>query len=125
MKNDVNQLIEIDQMFCKEAQIDGYQAWDKYLSDEVIIAGSDVDLYDTDRTIIIESLKKLYELKNIHFTWEPKHAFISLDQTLGVTTGTYYRTFELDGKKIEKSGKYTTTWKKINTHWRIVYDMGN
>jgi hypothetical protein len=66
-----------------------------------------------------------YQLENLQFTWKPIHGFISDDKTLGVTTGTYERTYMQNNKKVTKRGKYTTTWKKIDNEWKIVFDIGN
>lgn len=125
MNQKINELLNIDRKFCLESQKDKEKAWEKYFSDDIIFGGDQKHPYISDKHQILTSLKNLYQLKHLTFTWEPVHAFISDDQSLGVTTGTYYRSFEIDGKIQEKKGIYTTTWKKINATWKIIFDMGN
>lgn len=125
MKKDFEILFEADRQFCKESQTDGYKAWDKYLSSDIIFGGEPEGPYVQGKKQIIESMKGFYQLKDLDFTWEPKHGFISKDKTLGVTTGTYDRTYTLNDEVINRKGKYTTTWQKIDGEWKIVLDIGN
>ncbi len=97
----------------------------KYTADHSLMGTINHLPYINDNSQIRESIKKVFELDHISFIWEPLHGFISDDETLGVTTGIYTRTFLQDGKQIIQKGKYMTTWKKIGTEWKIVFDMGN
>lgn len=125
MRNELKELFDIDLAFCMESQKNGVKAWVKYLSEDVVFGGDPKDPYIQGKQNIIPSMEQFYQLKDLHFTWEPKHAFISEDQTLGVTTGTYERVYSSNGEVIKRSGKYTTTWKKFNEEWKIVFDIGN
>ena len=125
MNQDLKELFAIDRAFCKESQKNGVKAWINYLSEDVVFGGEPDDPYVQGKRKILPSMEHLYRLKDLHFTWEPKHAFISEDKTLGVTTGTYERVYSLNGEVIKRCGKYTTTWKKHKGEWKIVFDIGN
>ena len=125
MNEKTKQLFEIDLKFCEESQSIGHEAWEKYLSENVILGGGPNEPYLDDRNQMMTSLVKFYKLEDLHFSWEPRYAFISDDETLGVTTGVYKRSFKVEGEVREQSGKYTTTWKKIDGEWKIVLDIGN
>ena len=125
MNQSERDLLDLDRKFCLESQKDKEKAWEKYFSDDIIFGGDHQKHYIDDKDTILSSLKDLYNLTDIKFTWEPVHVFISDDQSLGITTGTYYRSYEINGKFHERKGVYTTTWRKINSSWKIIFDMGN
>ncbi len=121
----LKQLFQIDIQFCKECQTQKEKAWMKYTAKQSIMGTSKHHPYITDRDEIEHGIEALFKLDNISFMWEPKYAFISDDETLGVTTGTYTRTYIHDEEEHIEIGKYITTWKKINDEWKIVFDIGN
>jgi hypothetical protein len=117
-------LFDIDTQFCKESQTDKEKAWDKYMHEDCLLGNGPEDPF-TRKPEFMKSISPFYKLEDLFFVWEPKHAFISDDETLGITTGTYTRSFVVDGEVKEKKGKYTTTWKKVEGAWKMVYDVGN
>jgi len=121
----IRDLIETDKLFCEECKLDGAKAWMKYMAkDSVMISNSaSKDLADTDS--IYNVMFKVFDLKNISFKWFPVYADVSDDATLGFTSGTYKRTYFIEGKKILEEGKYISVWKKENGSWKISLDMGN
>lgn len=123
--SDVKQLFDVDRQFCKECQVDKEKAWMKYTAKESIIGTPLHNPYIDDISEIEQGIASLFAMEGIHFVWEPKHGFISDDETLGVTTGIYTRSFIKDGKEETQIGKYCTTWKKQDGQWRIVLDIGN
>lgn len=125
MDKKTKQLFDIDLQFCKESQTQGSKAWDKYLSDNAIMGGGPHEPYQIGKEVFMPGLESFFDLEDLKFDWEPKHAFISDDETLGVTTGTYKRSFRQNSKVVNRDGKYTTTWKKFNDEWKIVLDIGN
>lgn len=125
MKKEVKELLVIDQQFCDDSQIEKGLAWDKYLSKDAIMGTSKHESYIEDKSKIVNLISMVYKLENIAFTWTPVHGFISKDKTLGVTTGTYTRTYKLEEVVYEEIGKYVTTWQKEDNQWKIIFDMGN
>ena len=125
MKKELEELMNVDRKFCEDSQTLKSEAWANNMADEVLIGSEQHLPYDFGKETVIPKFKQFYELEDLHFIWEPKHAFISDDNTLGVTTGIYTRTFIADGKEVKRIGKYMTTWKKINGEWKFVFDMGN
>lgn len=125
MSKDTKELFDIDKQFSNESQSDGYKSWDKFLSEDVVFGGDPLDPYTQGKKNIIKSLEEFYKLEDLDFSWEPKHAFISDDKTLGVTTGIYSRMFKQGYEIINRKGKYTTTWVKENGEWKIIFDIGN
>lgn len=121
----VQQLFDADLQFCKDCQTEKEKAWMRYTADPSIMGTGGHNPYIEDRKEIEKGIKQTFALKDSTFDWEPKHGFISEDETLGVTTGVYTRTFFKDGEEVELKGKYCTTWKKINGEWKIVLDIGN
>ncbi len=125
MRKEFQELIDIDIQFCSESQIDKDESWRKYLSKKAIMGTRKHEPYIEDKTQIVNLISMVYKLENLEFIWEPKHAFISDDKTLGVTTGIYSRTYKIEEEVYEETGKYVTTWKKEGDTWKIVFDMGN
>lgn len=125
MKKEIRELMDIDRKFCLESKEDKGYAWDKYLSKRAVMGTSKHEPYIEDKTRIVNLVSMIYRLENIHFTWEPVHAFVSKDKTLGVTTGTYTRTYLIEDEEYKEIGKYVTTWQKEADEWKIVFDMGN
>ncbi len=118
-------LIKRDKQFCKDCQTDGAKAWMSYLSDDAIMGTSSNNPYIDDTSMIKQVMEDVFRLESISFVWEPRYAFISDDETLGVTTGYYERRYKNEGKEVVQKGKYVTTWKKITREWKVVFDMGN
>ncbi|AIO18881.1 hypothetical protein KQ51_01002 [Candidatus Izimaplasma bacterium HR1] len=125
MKKEIKELMELDKLFCLESQKTGVESWAKYLSKKAIMGTPKHEAYIKDRSKMVSLVGMIYRLDNIDFTWEPLHAFISKDSTLGVTTGTYIRTYKIEDKEFKEIGKYVTTWQKEEGKWKIVFDMGN
>lgn len=125
MKKALKELMDTDRAFCQLSQEEGKYGWDEYLSKKAIMGTSKHEPYIEDKNQIVSLIGMIYLLDTIRFTWEPVHAFISDDETLGVTTGTYKRTYKIEEEVFEEIGKYVTTWKKEDGKWKIVFDMGN
>lgn len=121
----VRQLFEVDKMFCEECQTDKEKAWMKYTAKNSVMGTGKHLPYITDLKKIREGIGALFRLDNIDFTWEPVYAFVSEDETLGVTTGTYTRSYTKDGENHIQIGKYCTTWIKEDGEWKIALDIGN
>ena len=124
MNEKLKQLFDIDTQFCDESQTDKSKAWDKYLSKDCLLGGGPNDPFSLKEEFMT-SIVSFYQLENLSFVWIPKHAFISDDETLGVTTGVYTRSYMLKGELLSQNGKYITTWQKEDGAWKIVYDVGN
>lgn len=125
MKKECKILMDLDRQFCKDSQKLGKDGWAKYLSVHAIMGTKSHEPYIENRNKIISLIGMVYLLDHIDFTWEPHHCFISDDNTLGVTTGTYHRTYVIEGKNLDEKGKYMTVWRKEEGDWKIVFDMGN
>ncbi len=119
------QLFNVDKAFCELSQKSKEMAWLKYLDKDAIMGTKLHEPYIYGNKRIQRILEIIYSLHNLSFSWEPLHAFISDDETLGITTGTYYRSYSLNDKVLIEKGKYMTVWKKKGHEWRIVFDMGN
>lgn len=125
MKKELKELMEVDKQFCSESQSDKGIAWDKYLSKNAIMGTSKHEPYIENKAQIVNLISMVYKLENLNFTWEPIHGFVSNDNTLGVTTGMYTRTYKIEDEVHEEIGKYVTTWIKQDGNWKIAFDMGN
>ncbi|QMS84217.1 YybH family protein [Candidatus Xianfuyuplasma coldseepsis] len=119
------QLLEIDRQFARLAQTEGVFAWRRYCADDVLMATSEHNPYVEGWSSIEPSLQELYSLDHVIFTWSPTYAFVSGDNSLGVTTGLYERTYLTNGETKKQHGKYVNVWRKISNQWTIVFDMGN
>lgn len=125
MNDKTRQLFDVDNQFCLDSQTNKSQAWAHYFSDEVLMGSPKHHSYYAGKDLCTSLISKLYLLENLSFSWEPQFAFISDDETLGVTTGIYTRKYLVNHNEIVETGKYVTTWKKINNMWKIVLDLGN
>lgn len=121
----MNPLIALDKKFCLDCQTKKEVAWMSYLADETMMGTSKHHPYITDKDTIQLTMKQVFALDNISFTWEPHHAMLSKDQSLGFTTGHYTRTYMHNGKEHTDIGKYITIWKRVEDTYKIVFDMGN
>lgn len=118
-------LIKIDKGFSDDSQVNKEKAWEKILAEDAIMATSGHSEYSVGKESIIKGLKGLYQIPNLIFYWEPKHAEVSVDLSLGYTTGIYTRKYQVDNNKYTETGKYTSIWKKIDGEWKIIHDIGN
>ena len=125
MKKELKALFEVDRKFCELASKIGAEGWEYYLSKKAIMGTSKHEGYIEGKKLISNLVGMIYSLDNIDFKWEPKHGFMSEDNTLGVTTGVYTRKYKIENETFEEKGKYTTTWMKEDGEWKIVFDMGN
>lgn len=125
MKKEVKELMDLDRKFCEDSQNFKEEGWRKYLSKKTLMGTPKHEPYLEKKEVIVNLLAMIYKLDSISFTWEPHHAFLSEDNTLGVTTGIYTRTYKIDEEALTETGKYTTVWKKQDKEWKIVFDMGN
>ena len=60
-------------------------------------------------------------------SWEPDHAEVSKDGTLGYTDGSWLFTGAPDahGKRLRLTGHYMTVWRREHDgKWKVVADMG-
>lgn len=121
----IEALIETDKRFCEACQIDKEKAWMRYMHPHTIMGTSKDNPFITDLVEIEGIMKSVFEMEGMHFRWKPIYAFISDDDTLGVTVGLYKRNYMKDGTEQEDKGKYMTVWKKVNGEWKAVFDMGN
>ncbi len=125
MKKEIRELMDTDIRFCELSQKVGKDGWDKFLSKKAIMGTGKHEAYIEGKNKIVSLIAIVYALEDIDFKWEPVHAFISDDSSLGVTTGTYKRTYKIEEEEYTEIGKYMTTWKKEDGEWKIVFDMGN
>lgn len=125
MKKELQDLLDTDRKFCQECSLDKEEAWMKYMASDSIMGTASDNAYIKNQTTIKESIARLFQLENISFTWEPEFGFVSDDNTLGVTTGFYERTYTVKGKTVSNKGKYTTVWIRENNQWKVAFDIGN
>jgi len=118
-------LLMRDREFCELTQKTGHNGWKSMMLDECVMGTKAHEPYIKGREKINKLMEFIYAMDQLSFTWEPELAFCSKDETLGVTTGTYTRTYHLEGVEYEEFGKYATTWKKHNNQWFVVFDIGN
>ena len=114
-----------DQTFCEDCQTGKEKAWASYFLDNGVMVTSGNNQNIVGKTEIEKAMKKIFSLKNIDFTWEPKAYEVSNDGTLAVTRGISRIAFQKDGKDIVQHGNYTTVWKYTNGNWFISWDIGN
>ena len=125
MNSELKKLMDTDIQFCEDCKSMKEKGWMKYLAPQSLMGTSSDNPYIDDNEEINLLMMKVFNLENIEFIWKPKYAFISDDNTLGVTTGIYNREYVNNKKVIMETGKYTTIWKKTDGLWKIVFDMGN
>ena len=123
--NREEQLMARDREFCALAQTKGERAWQTMMMKDVLMGTAGDHPYLEGWDAIGPGLQALYQLPSLRFGWEPKHAFVSHDATLGVTTGTYERTYLRDGIPVRQVGKYVTVWERRDSDWWVRFDMGN
>ncbi len=119
------ELFQRDVDFSKQAQTEGLQAWEDALSNAAIMITDGHNENIIGKTEIIRRLQGLYHLEELEFMWEPLHVECSIDQEMGFTSGKFTRSYFYEGKLHREIGKYTTIWKKIDSQWKIILDIGN
>ena len=118
-------LMDLDRQFCKDCEIGKEKAWASYFSQDgqMITQGLQNNL--VGRKQIEEAMKSTFSLPKLQFTWEPLHCEVSNDASLGVTRGTSIISYLKDGERVTINGNYTTIWKKVDSNWKISWDIGN
>lgn len=121
----IKDLMDFDLKFARDSQTEKVDAWASRIAENcIMITGGHQDNI-IGRENILKGLEGLYALPNLKFIWEPTFANVSEDLNLGYTSGIYTREYFLNNKVIKEIGKYTTIWKKINNHWKMIHDIGN
>lgn len=118
-------VLAADRAFCALAQKTDSAGWAAYLDKHALMGTRLHEPYVEGRDKIVKLMEFVYALPKLTFTWEPTHAFVSDDGTLAVTSGTYERTYELNGETNREIGKYVTTWRNTGDEWKIIFDFGN
>lgn len=124
-KDYIDELMRIDMEFANQSQSKKELAWHENLAEDAVMVTGGHRPYVFGRDNIVKGISGLYQLENLKFKWEPKLADVSEDYSMGFTTGTYTRSYELEGQKISEIGKYTTVWKRVGSVWKIALDIGN
>ena len=121
----INELMELDRLFCRESQKNGVTAWTKFFSKDGVMISQDHNPNIEGQEAIKKSMISLFNLDSFELLWEPLNGDVSDDCSIGFTTGKYTMKYKKDGKLVSSIGKYTTIWKKQDGEWEITLDMGN
>lgn len=121
----IENLMQLDRIFCDECKMNGADGWIKYFSEDAIMVSSGTNDNVSGKDEIYTVMEKVFSLDNIDFTWEPAIGDISDDFTLGFTSGTYVKKYKLGDVFVEQAGKYTTFWKLFGDQYLITLDIGN
>ncbi|MCF7925387.1 MAG: nuclear transport factor 2 family protein [Candidatus Izimaplasma sp.] len=119
------ELLNRDRLFSQTVMEKGVEAWALFCAREVIMGTPKHSPYLKEWNNIVPLMKDLYNRPGLSFSWEPSFVFVSEDESLGVTTGMYKRTFVENKKQVTVVGKYVSTWQKIDDEWKVIFDMGN
>jgi ketosteroid isomerase-like protein len=105
--------------FARETAARRLDGWMDFFADDasIIHDGQTVTGKDALRTFY----QPVFANKDFNLTWSPNHAEASRDGTLGYTYGEYEAR---RGTAISR-GMYTTVWRKIEGHWKVVLDLGS
>ncbi len=124
--NPEEELMEADRAFCDAVQEGGGSAFAEGFDEHgIMVSGRENRLIG--RELIRAAMRRFFDKPGFQLIWEPLEAQVSVDGTLGHTSGTYERSYEIpSGEKIIEKGSYSTTWKRDETgDWRVLFDIGN
>lgn len=123
--NWVQELKEMEKSFCRDTMKNGAKGWAKYFGEFGKLVGKKGDLIEGPASIY-DAMNNVFSLPGYSLIWDPIHADVSDDGTLGFTYGNYVRKWLEDGIEKEETGRYMTIWKKNEKNeWQIEADIGN
>ncbi|MGI8498242.1 MAG: SgcJ/EcaC family oxidoreductase [Gemmatimonadaceae bacterium] len=64
----------------------------------------------------------MLKMAGLSLTWTPTQIRVAESGELATEIGTYRMSFDGPGGKVNDSGSYTTTWRKIDGRWRVATD---
>lgn len=119
-------LIEAERLFNQAAAVDGARGWAKYFLVEGCMLTKSGDPI-RGQEAIEQAMGQFFSLKHLVFTWEPSHAEVSKDKSLGYTYGRYHRRYQdREDQIVEEKGMYMSVWKRdASGNWRVAADIGN
>lgn len=119
------ELIDADRAFAKETSARGLDGWMSWFAENASLNTPKGHL--RGRIALSEYYKGMFARPGFSLKWEPFHAEISADGTLGYTLGTSVATArDSDGREQEHSGRYVTIWRRQrNGAWKVETDLGN
>ena len=121
----INELIELDRLFCEESNKHGAKAWTNHFSKDGIMISENHNPNIIGKEGIKNSMESLFNIDSFELLWQSLSGDVYDDFTLGYTIGEYTMKYKKNGKQVTSIGKYLTIWKKYDGEWKISLDMGN
>jgi ketosteroid isomerase-like protein len=113
------ELRDADLDFGRQTAARRLEGWMDFFADDASIIHDGQTV--TGKAALRAFYTPLFENKDFNLTWSPTHAEASADGTLGYTYGEYH---VKNGTAIGH-GMYTTMWRKVGGHWKVVLDLGS
>jgi len=120
---DTGVLMQTDRDFAKATAEKGVDGWMSYMAPGAVLLGAQPKVTpDAIRATMTEELQA-----GAHLTWEPAKADLIGDGDLGYTIGRFeFKATDKDGKTINFTGSYMTTWQKQKDgSWKVIGDIGS
>ena len=112
-------LRQADLDFARQTAARRLDGWMSFFADDASI------IHDGQTVTGKDALRAFYQPvfanKDFSLTWSPTHAEASRDGTLWYTFGEY----EARNGTAISHGMYTTVWRKVDGHWKVILDLGS
>jgi ketosteroid isomerase-like protein len=113
------ELRDADLDFARQTAARRLEGWMSFFADDASIIHDGQTV--TGKDALLAFYQPVFANKDFNLTWSPNHAEASKDGTLDYTYGEYEAR---NGTAISR-GVYTTIWRKIDGHWKVVLDLGS
>jgi ketosteroid isomerase-like protein len=122
---DPKELIQMEAAFDKATLERGLDGFMSFFAEDGVVLMPNVGPVK-GKAAIRKTKKAGFSRPGFSLRWKPEYADIAASGDLGYTYGPYTLTFTgADGKKVTRTGRYFTVWKKQpDGNWRVVLDNG-
>ena len=118
------ELMDMDRAFAAETAQRGLDGWMAWFAEDANVNSAKGHI--KGKAALREFYTQLFQPGN-SLKWEPFHAAVSADGTLGYTLGrSVMQSTGPDGKPTQRNGRYITVWRKQpDGKWKVETDIGN
>jgi ketosteroid isomerase-like protein len=113
------ELCDADLDFARQTVAHRLEGWMEFFADDASNIHDGVTV--TGKTALRAWYEPIFANKDFTLTWTPTHAEAAKDGTLGYTYGNY----EARNGAAVSHGMYVTIWRRVNSRWKVVLDLGS
>ncbi len=119
------ELLDADRAFDSDTAARGLEGWMAWFAADALLNTPVGEV--SGKVAVRKYYAAMFSRREFSIRWQPFHADVSNDGTLGYTMGKAVISYRDDQDQVQKrDGRYLTVWKRqADGRWMAVTDMGN